>query len=60
MFCPECGTENPPNAKFCYECGIRISEATERSEKIPENSGNQVEHLRSDSVDQPAKRNLRI
>ena len=54
MFCPECGTENPPNAKFCYECGIRISEAIERSEKIPENSGNPVEHLRSDSVDQPA------
>ena len=24
MFCPNCGTENPPNAKFCYECGINL------------------------------------
>ena len=37
-FCPECGTENPPNAKFCYECGIRLSEDTNSAEKIPETS----------------------
>lgn len=24
MFCPNCGTENPPNAKFCYECGTNL------------------------------------
>ena len=24
MFCPNCGTENPSNAKFCYECGINL------------------------------------
>jgi hypothetical protein len=24
MFCPNCGTENPPNAKFYYECGINL------------------------------------
>ena len=24
MFCPNCGTENPSNAKFCFECGINL------------------------------------
>lgn len=24
MFCPECGTENPDNAKFCSECGTKL------------------------------------
>ncbi len=24
MFCPNCGTENPLNAKFCFECGINL------------------------------------
>ena len=24
MFCPNCGTENPSNAKFCNECGINL------------------------------------
>ncbi len=24
MLCPHCGTENPANAKFCYECGINL------------------------------------
>jgi hypothetical protein len=26
MFCPNCGTENPVNAKFCYQCGINLQE----------------------------------
>jgi hypothetical protein len=38
MFCPECGTENPPYAKFCYECGINLSEAMNSPEKILEDS----------------------
>ena len=24
MFCPNCGTENPHNARFCFECGINL------------------------------------
>jgi ribosomal protein L40E len=24
MLCPNCGTENPANAKFCNECGINL------------------------------------
>jgi hypothetical protein len=27
MFCPNCGTKNPPNAKFCNECGINLQES---------------------------------
>ncbi len=38
MFCPECGTENPPNAKFCNECGINLSEAINCVETLLNNS----------------------
>jgi uncharacterized membrane protein YvbJ len=24
MFCPNCGTENPSNVKFCNECGNNL------------------------------------
>lgn len=24
MFCPNCGTENTPNAKYCNECGNNL------------------------------------
>src|ERR1700693_3403860 len=24
MNCPRCGTENPPGAKFCRGCGVRL------------------------------------
>jgi uncharacterized membrane protein YvbJ len=27
MFCPECGAENPDNAKFCGSCGALIEPA---------------------------------
>src|SRR3954467_3357335 len=26
-FCTECGTENPPQAKFCFSCGTAMAEA---------------------------------
>ena len=26
-FCTECGTENPPQAKFCFSCGASLGEA---------------------------------
>ena len=38
MFCPNCGTENPPNAKFCYECGINLLDSI----KIDEASNSEV------------------
>jgi ABC-type oligopeptide transport system substrate-binding subunit/class 3 adenylate cyclase len=27
MNCPQCGTENPAGAKFCFECGARLAVA---------------------------------
>ena len=33
MFCPNCGTKNPINAKFCYECGINLLESIKIDEK---------------------------
>lgn len=32
-FCPKCHTELPPNAKFCFNCGVRI---LTRAEEIAE------------------------
>src|SRR2546429_4573352 len=26
-FCTECGTENPPKAKFCFSCGTAMAQA---------------------------------
>src|SRR5690348_10935448 len=26
-FCTECGTENPPQAKFCFSCGTAMAQA---------------------------------
>src|SRR5579859_3333207 len=25
-FCAECGTENPPQAKFCFSCGVAMAD----------------------------------
>jgi len=53
MFCPECGTENPSDAKFCYECGINLSETINRAKKILDNSKVPVVgEVQSDSGDQ--------
>lgn len=54
MFCPECGTENPPNAKFCYECGINLSEAINGAENVLDDSEVPVitSEVPSDSADQ--------
>ncbi|HEY3549899.1 MAG TPA: zinc-ribbon domain-containing protein, partial [Gaiellaceae bacterium] len=27
-FCTECGTENPPRARFCFACGAAIQETS--------------------------------
>ena len=27
MFCPNCGAENPSNARFCNQCGINMADA---------------------------------
>ncbi len=27
MFCPNCGTKNPPDAKFCESCGTNLATA---------------------------------
>ena len=50
MFCPECGTENPPKAKFCYECGIRLSEVIKSAEKISENLEDNLDYSEPDST----------
>src|SRR5262245_45442383 len=30
MKCPQCQQDNPPQAKFCLECGMRLSSTTTR------------------------------
>ena len=32
LFCGSCGTELPPNAKFCNECGAPVTQATPSAE----------------------------
>ncbi|WP_048190296.1 zinc ribbon domain-containing protein [Methanobacterium sp. SMA-27] len=45
MFCPECGTQNPSNAKFCNECGINLIETLKELSEIPEdNKDNNIEN----------------
>jgi zinc-ribbon domain len=40
MFCPECGTQNPPNAKFCNECGLNLIETLKEISEISEDKEN--------------------
>ena len=45
MFCPECGTQNPSNAKFCNECGINLIETLKELSEIQEdNEDNNLEN----------------
>ena len=32
LFCGSCGTELPPNSKFCNECGAPLTQATRSAE----------------------------
>ena len=32
LFCGSCGTELPPNPKFCNECGAPVTQATQSAE----------------------------
>jgi len=48
MLCPHCGTENPFNAKFCYECGINLSNAINTEVEI-DNSNVQLEDIAEDN-----------
>ena len=32
LFCGSCGTELPPNSKFCNECGAPLTQATQSAE----------------------------
>lgn len=36
MFCPECGTENPENAKYCGNCRHPLSGETGQSQLGPD------------------------
>jgi membrane protease subunit (stomatin/prohibitin family) len=42
ILCPKCGAQNPPQAKFCGECGSKLVVATipcpQCGEKVPENA----------------------
>ena len=55
MFCPECGTQNPSNAKFCNECGINLIETLNDLSEIPEdNQDNNLENSElEDSTENP-------
>ena len=37
MFCPECGSENPDNAKFCGNCRHQLSASSGFSDNHPVN-----------------------
>ena len=34
MYCPNCGKNLAPNAKFCTNCGLQVNETTSNGEKI--------------------------
>ncbi len=36
MYCVQCGTKNPDNAKFCYNCGVSMSK---NGKKTPASQG---------------------
>jgi TOMM system kinase/cyclase fusion protein len=49
MHCASCGTENPPNAKFCNECGTALTGKPEenRGTEEPEKRGREQRRKRS-------------
>ena len=59
MFCENCGKEIPEDAKFCPECGAKVSEETgyEISEEItaPGNPGEKAESGQALAVPQEKK-----
>ncbi len=36
MFCPECGSENPDDARFCGACGKTLNDAQQPAPDSPE------------------------
>jgi hypothetical protein len=38
MRCPQCGFENPPNSKFCGQCGVRLTDQTPASKNMAKGS----------------------
>jgi hypothetical protein len=54
MFCPSCGAKNPPNAKFCNECGINLEEAL-KDLKEDDASNNTDENLLEPSESQESE-----
>src|SRR5262245_36465889 len=59
MFCPQCGTESPPDLKFCRTCGsnlrviskaVTLSEAIARSDSVPAKVKDLVKNLKIEKV----------
>jgi hypothetical protein len=59
MFCPQCGTESPPDLKFCRTCGVNLrvigkavtlSEAIARSDSVPAKVKDLVKNLKIEKV----------
>lgn len=59
MFCPQCGTESPPDLKFCRTCGanlrvigkaVTLSEAIARSDSVPAKIKDLVKNLKIEKV----------
>jgi hypothetical protein len=59
MFCPQCGTESPPDLKFCRTCGtnlrvigkaVTLSEAIARSDSVPSKIKDLVSNLKIEKV----------
>ena len=59
MYCPQCGTESPPDLKFCRSCGanlkvigkaVSLSEAIARSDSVPAKIKDMVKSLKIEKV----------
>jgi iron(II)-dependent oxidoreductase len=62
MFCPKCGTENRPNARFCKSCGHAFA-GTETGKSAPLTGASPFEHtfvLRSVGPDDPGRTNFSL
>jgi hypothetical protein len=56
MFCPECGTEIPQNAKFCSSCGYKIDDGAEEQPQtaaVNEQPANQTSSIDAMPAEKP-------
>lgn len=50
MVCKGCGAENADTAKFCNECGIKLSEESTYWEKVREEIEAEIWNMRMENI----------